>query len=193
MDYILQATYGDVELDEDPVIVPSCRHLMGMSEYYELSPVAEDVMFKFVKLSSDQSTLLQSPIRSWILNFTKFKGADAAVLQEFSSDELMELRGGGPRALPKLPREWDQFLTMFNEGTEDDLKRRFRQLLDGELAPSDMPQQDQNNCEDAIKNWQSFCAWPGSRDEWTEQTWIEEIYVTTFDRVFRSTLLLVIC
>jgi len=47
VDYILQATYGDVDLDEDPVIVPSCRHLMalssmdghiGMSDYYELSP-----------------------------------------------------------------------------------------------------------------------------------------------------------
>ena len=47
VDYILQATYGNVELDEDPVIVPSCRHLMAlssmdghmeMSEYYELSP-----------------------------------------------------------------------------------------------------------------------------------------------------------
>lgn len=47
VNYILQATYGDVDLDEDPVVVPSCRHLMalssmdehmGMSEYYELSP-----------------------------------------------------------------------------------------------------------------------------------------------------------
>ena len=47
MDYILQATYSDVELDEDPVIVPLCRHFMAlssmdghmeMSEYYELSP-----------------------------------------------------------------------------------------------------------------------------------------------------------
>ena len=46
-DYILQATYGDVDLDEDPVIIPLYRHLMalssmdghiGMSEYYELSP-----------------------------------------------------------------------------------------------------------------------------------------------------------
>jgi len=45
--YILQATYRDVDLDEDPVIVLSCRHLMalssmdghpGMSDYYELSP-----------------------------------------------------------------------------------------------------------------------------------------------------------
>ena len=85
----------------------------------------------------------------------------------------MELRGGEPKALPKLPREWDQFLTIFNKGTEDGLKRRFRELLDGKLAPSDMPQQDQSYCEGAIKNWQSFCAWPGSRDKWTEQTWIE--------------------
>lgn len=61
-----------------------------------------------------------------------------------------------------------------NEGTEDSLKRRFKQLLDGEIAPSDMPQQDQNYCEGAIKNWQSFYAWRGSRDKWTEQTWIEE-------------------
>ena len=47
VDYILQATYEDIELDEDPIIVPSCRHLMtlssmdghmGMSDYYELSP-----------------------------------------------------------------------------------------------------------------------------------------------------------
>ena len=47
VDYILQATYGDIDLDEDPVIVPSCRHPMalssmdghmGMSDYYELSP-----------------------------------------------------------------------------------------------------------------------------------------------------------
>ena len=88
---------------------------------------------------------------------------------------------------PNLPGEWDQFLTMFNEGTEDGLKRRFRHLLDGELAPSNMPQQEQNYCEGVIKNWQSFCARPGSRDKWTEQTWIEENHVSTFDRVFRST------
>ena len=47
MDYILQATYDDIEFDEDPIVVPSCCHLMtlssmdghmGMSDYYELSP-----------------------------------------------------------------------------------------------------------------------------------------------------------
>ena len=47
VDYILQSTYGDVDLDEDPVIVPSCGHLMalssmdghmGMTDYYEMSP-----------------------------------------------------------------------------------------------------------------------------------------------------------
>lgn len=46
VDCILQATYGDIELDEDPIIVPSCHHLktlssmdghIGMSDYYELS------------------------------------------------------------------------------------------------------------------------------------------------------------
>lgn len=46
VDYILQATYGDIEFDEDPIIVPLCRHLMtlssmdghmGMSDHYELS------------------------------------------------------------------------------------------------------------------------------------------------------------
>ena len=47
VDYILQATYDDIELDEDPIVVLSCRHLMtllsmdghmGMSDYYEMSP-----------------------------------------------------------------------------------------------------------------------------------------------------------
>lgn len=47
MDHILQATYKDIELDENPIIVPSCRHLMTlssmdghmrMSDYYELFP-----------------------------------------------------------------------------------------------------------------------------------------------------------
>ena len=46
MDYILQNTYGNNDLNEDPVIVPLYRHLMalssidghmGMSDYYELS------------------------------------------------------------------------------------------------------------------------------------------------------------
>ena len=46
VDYILQSTYDDIDLDEDPVIVPSCGHLMarssmdghmGMSDYYYLS------------------------------------------------------------------------------------------------------------------------------------------------------------
>ena len=47
MDYILQATYVDIELHEDPIIMPSCRHLITLSsmdghveiaDYYELSP-----------------------------------------------------------------------------------------------------------------------------------------------------------
>ena len=46
VDYIMQATYGDVNLNEDPIILPSCGHIvtlssmdghMGMSDYYELS------------------------------------------------------------------------------------------------------------------------------------------------------------
>ncbi|KAI9781350.1 MAG: hypothetical protein M1816_002396 [Peltula sp. TS41687] len=46
VDYIMQATYSEVDLDEDPIIVPSCGHLMAlssmdghmrMSDYYELS------------------------------------------------------------------------------------------------------------------------------------------------------------
>ena len=45
MNYILQATYDDIELDEDLIIVSLCRHLMTlssmnehmrMSKYYEL-------------------------------------------------------------------------------------------------------------------------------------------------------------
>ena len=31
VDYILQDTCGGIDLDEDPVIVPSCRHLMALS------------------------------------------------------------------------------------------------------------------------------------------------------------------
>jgi len=47
VDYILQNTYGNTDLDEDPVIMPLYRHLMalsnidrpmGMFDYYELSP-----------------------------------------------------------------------------------------------------------------------------------------------------------
>ncbi len=45
-DYILQETYGEVDLKEDPIIVPSCGHLMtrssmdghmAMADYYDLA------------------------------------------------------------------------------------------------------------------------------------------------------------
>ena len=45
--YVLYSTYGDVDLDEDPVIVPLCGYLIalssmdghiGMSDYYVMSP-----------------------------------------------------------------------------------------------------------------------------------------------------------
>ncbi len=46
VDYIMQTTYADIDLEEEPVIIPACSHIMvlssmdghmGMSDYYELS------------------------------------------------------------------------------------------------------------------------------------------------------------
>ncbi|KAI9884084.1 MAG: hypothetical protein M1823_004133 [Watsoniomyces obsoletus] len=58
VDYIMQETYGEVNLEEDPIIVPSCGHLMtrssmdghmGMIDYYELADVDDPSTIRSLK------------------------------------------------------------------------------------------------------------------------------------------------
>lgn len=77
VDYILQTTYDNVDLDEDPIVVPSCGHIMTlssmdghmrMSDYYELSqsnfvkaPKALPEPFSVVNLKS--CPMCRGPLR----------------------------------------------------------------------------------------------------------------------------------
>ena len=71
VDYIMQTAYSDVDLDDDPVIVPTCGHIlalssmdgtMSMSSYYELSEEGVITALKPLPIMSAAERLKSCPL-----------------------------------------------------------------------------------------------------------------------------------
>ena len=131
VDYILQATYGDADLDEDPVIVPSCCHLMvlssmdghmEMSKYYELSPSSSAEALKPLPEAFSTDNVKKCPMcRGTLRNINRYNRIVRQSLIEEATKKFISW--ANQRYLPLEQRLYEE-------------EKRLQQSVDtGEIVP----------------------------------------------------------
>ena len=98
VDYIMQSTYGEVDLNEDPVIVPRCGHLMTLSsmdghmdmgKYYELTDTSVKAL-KSMPGTLDSDMLKVCPMcRGSLRNLNRYNRIVRQLLLEQSTKKFI--------------------------------------------------------------------------------------------------------
>ena len=121
----MQSTYGDVNLDEDPVIIPACGHLMtlssmdghmGMNDYYEMSESSVTAL-KPMPQAFSQDAMRNCPLcRGPLRDLNRYNRIVRQLLIEKATKNF--ITWANSRFLP-LQQRLSQCETQFHSETED--------------------------------------------------------------------------
>ena len=113
VDYVTQATYAEIELDDDPIVIPSCGHIMTLS-----SMDGHMDMKKFYKISEDFLT------RSSVIV------ALQAPAEPFSADNLRSC------PLCRRPlRDVNRYSRIVRQGLIDETTKKFIMWANQQYVP----------------------------------------------------------